>query len=298
MHGGGLAAEYTGDAVAAVGTGDDRDAALDRALAAAGLDAALAAAAGERNRAELSVAIKPKLVGDGARTDPALVELLIARLRSRGCERIAVVETAAEDGRPLGELARDAGYSGAGYEIVDLAADTVPHDHGGVIGVAPAGRAWLEADVRISFAKNRTHRRLLYSGSMTNVIGCLPGQRALRRRHALSDLCRTLLEAMPLTFALVDAWDSADGGGARARRPTRAVLASTNAYALDWLMGELMGVDPRLNPVVQEGLLRFGRIRVDRRGNLTPWEPWRNPALVTVALAGIAGGRRAAWTAQ
>src|SRR2546421_708255 len=163
----------------------------------------------------------------------------------------------------VGTAAAKAGALDHALELADL-------DYGGVIGVGAAGRAWRDADVRISFAKNRTHRRLVYSGAMTNVIGTLPDERALRRRHALSDLCRTVLEALPLTFALVDAWDSADGGGGRARRSTRAVLASANAFALDWLMGEMMDVEPQLNPVVQEGLHRFGRIRLDRGGNLPP----------------------------
>jgi uncharacterized protein (DUF362 family) len=290
-------ARYAADSVVAVGTAADKAGALDHALELAGFDAALDAARAGRSAGELAVAVKPKLMGDGARTDPELVELFVERLRRRRYARLAVVETG--DGRgSVEQAARRAGYTGDGYEIVDLATDTVELDYGGVIGVAAAGRAWRDADVRISFAKNRTHRRLLYSGAMTNVIGTLPEERALRRRHALADCCRSVLEALPVAFALVDAWDSADGGGSRARRDTQAVLASTNPYALDWVMGELMGVEPQLNPVVHEGLYRFGRIRLERRGNLTPWEPWHNPWLVTVALAGLAAGRRAAWTAQ
>jgi uncharacterized protein (DUF362 family) len=275
------------DAVVAIGTGNAIEPALDRALELAGLDGPLTG----------TIAIKPKLAGAGARTDARLVELLAARLTARGAARVLVVECG--DGKvPLAELARVNGYSGAGYEIVDLAEDAEPFDYGGVIGRAAVGRAWRDADARISFAKNRTHRRLFYSGAMTNVIGTLPEQGALRRRHALSDCCRTVLDALPLAFALVDAWDSADGGGGRPRRATQAVLASRDAFALDWVMGELMGLDPPLNPVVQEGLHRYGRRRLDRRGNTTAWEPWRNPAPLTVALAGIAAGGRAAWTAQ
>jgi uncharacterized protein (DUF362 family) len=282
--------QYSADAIAAVGTGASKQAALDHALELTAFDRVIAAAAAT---GEPSVAIKPRLNGDGPCTDPELVELLVARLRQRGYERISVVET----GDSVEERARELGYSGEGYAIADLGADPVDFEYGGVIGIAPAGRAWREAEIRISFAKNRTHNRLVYSGSMTNVIGTLPTQKELRREHALSDCCRTVLEALPLTFALVDAWDSADASGTSARRETHAVLASPNAFALDWLMGELMGVEPQLNPVVQEGLHRFGRIRVDRQGNLTPWDPWSNPPLAVVALAGLVG-RSGSWSAQ
>ena len=114
---------------------------------------------------------------------------------------------------------------------------------------------------------------------MANVAGCLPRPGELRRlgRDQLPVACRTVLEAFPVHFGLLDAWDSLDGSGTpwsrRAPRRTRAVLASPNVFALDWLAGERMDLDPGLNPVVREGLLRWGRIRLERRGNLTPWDP-------------------------
>jgi uncharacterized protein (DUF362 family) len=159
--------------------------------------------------------------------------------------------------------------------------------------------------VRISFAKNKTQWECFYSGAMANVIGCLPEPDKrhwyrTRGRNA-SECVRTALDALPVHFGVVDAWTSRDGAGRRARgghvRRTGSVLASANVVALDWMVGEKMGVDPALNPVVQEALHRWGRIELVRRGDLMPWDPWDRPGDATVALGGLLGGRRK-WTIQ
>ena len=155
-------------------------------------------------------------------------------------------------------------------------------DYGGAVGRHPADPAWADAAARIVVAKNRSHRRLLYAGAMTTVLRAVPD---LDRLDAeLPDIVRAALEAMPVSYGFVDAWESRDRRGAR---QTGAVLASANVLALDWLMGEKMELDPALNPVVREGVLRWGRIQLDRRGNLTPWPNWRNSTLAGAALAGL-----------
>jgi hypothetical protein len=97
----------------------------------------------------------------------------------------------------------------------------------------------------------------------------------------------------PAHFGFMDAWASRDGLGAA--NLTRSVLASPNVLALDWVVGEMMDLDPALNLVVQEGLHRWGRIDIVRRGNLTPWYPWRNVAPLLVFLSSWIdpAGRRA-----
>jgi uncharacterized protein (DUF362 family) len=200
------------------------------------------------------------------------------------------------------DLAAAAGYSGEGYRIVDLSDEQVPFDYGGVLGEATAGRAWVEADYRVSFAKAKTRRRCFYSATLANLFGCLPRPDKLTwyagPRHTYYECCVLIADRLPVDFGLVDAW------------PAEEILASANPFALDWVVGEKMELDPSLNPVVQEALLRWGRIHVTREGNLTAWASWRNVRPITVAalellepvyrgpLRRLGGRRLSEWTVQ
>jgi hypothetical protein len=68
------------------------------------------------------------------------------------------------------------------------------------------------------------------------------------------------------------------------------------------MAGEKMDLDPALNGVVREGVLRWGRIRLDRRGNETPWDPWANATVLGAALADVRarlrGPEEVTWTAR
>jgi uncharacterized protein (DUF362 family) len=301
---------YSRDAVVGVGTADEKSHALDRALDAAALPAAVeeAAAAAGRPPGAVGVAIRPVLPAGASPespplsyTDPELVELLVARLAGAGAGTVTVVGA----GPRLEETMAAVGYRPDGYAIADVEDDPVELDYRGALGPHLAGRAWAEAGMRILFGKNRTDRQLGFAGTMTTALGTVPRPGELRRGtragHDLAECARSVLEALPVGFALVDAWHSADGTRPPWRpgraRPTGAVLASRNAFALDWLMGELMDFDPALNPVVQEGLHRWGRIRLERRGNLTPWDGWRNPSPAVMALTDLRA-KEVAWTAR
>jgi uncharacterized protein (DUF362 family) len=310
-----LSASKPSTPIVVVATADTKLEALHEAVDTAELENRLqheAAAAGKA-RADYLIAIKPNLMAARRReepptsyTDPELVERLVAWLRERGYSNVAIVESRTtasrreHRNRTVQNVAAMVGYSGVGYRIADLTEDTVPFDYGGVLGRHQVGRTWRDADFRISFAKNKTHRQMFYTGAMANIFGCLPEPEKFRhytgKGHEYVDCCRTALDALPVAFGLVDAWYSADGGGFLRRRrrpaPTKAVLASGHLLALDWVMGEKMGIDPALNPLVQEAVIHWGRVRLDRRGNLTPWHPWRNPGLTGVALAGLLGEPR------
>jgi uncharacterized protein (DUF362 family) len=209
-------------------------------------------------------------------------------------------------------MAHAAGYTGDGYRIVDLSDEQVAFDYGSVLGEATVGRTWLEADYRISFAKAKTRSRCFYSGCLANLFGCLPEPDKLThyagRGHELYECCVLIADRLPVHFGLVDAWEGADAGGDL--RSTGEILASDNIFALDWAVGEKMELDPQLNPVLQEALLRWGRIEIARRGNVTAWSPWSNVRPVTVvaldlleplyrgALRPLGGRRLAEWTVQ
>ena len=313
-------------------TGTDAGTALDRLLERSGLIERVIAAAAARPvaRAHLRIAIKPNLMaasaeGEADRTDPALVERLIAALAEEGFGTVALVESAVDGLPPVAEVAREAGYSGDGYRIVDLTQERVPFDYGSVLGSAPAGRSWRDAAFRISFGKAKTQWQCLFTGALANLYGCLPEPDKLAAYHGtgheFQECCVLIADRLPVHFGLVDAWVGGDGRGSHAHprraRPTRTLLASEDLLSLDWVLGEKMGVDPGLSFVLQEALLRWGRAQVVRRGNTTVFAPWDNvhtgkvatacllePALRTGAARstlgafGRWGGRFAAWTIQ
>lgn len=313
-------------------TGVDAGAALDRLLERSGLLARVTAKAdlAGRARSAFPIAIKPNLMaasGAGAadRTDPALVERLVAALAGEGFGDVAVVESAVKGMPPVAEVARAAGYGGSGYRLVDLSAEPVPFDYGSVLGTDVTGRTWRDAAFRISFGKAKTQWQCLFGGALANLYGCLPEPDKLARYHGtgheFQECCVLIADRLPVDVGLVDAWVAGDGRGSHSRarraRETSTLLASEHLLALDWVVGEKMGLDPGLSFIVQEALLRWGRVQVVRRGNTTPWRPWDNvrtakvasanllePALRRPAARGLVralgprGRRLAAWTIQ
>jgi uncharacterized protein (DUF362 family) len=315
-------------------TGRDAVPALDRLLSRTGLVARVIAAAelAGADRAAFPIAVKPTLMvapgsaaGPGDRTDPALVERLIGALAAEGFGDVAVVESAVKGLAPVADVARDAGYSGAGYRVVDLSQETVPFHYGSVLGTHLAGRTWRDAGFRIAFGKAKTQWQSLFTGALATLYGCLPDPDKLASYHGTGhefhECCVLIADRMPVHFGLVDAWVGGDGRGTHARarraRETNTLLASENLLALDWVVGEKMDLDPNLSFVMQEALLRWGRVDVVRRGNTTPWAPWHNARSATVAGAylvepalrrptartlmrtlGTRGRRLAAWTVQ
>jgi uncharacterized protein (DUF362 family) len=258
-------------------------------------------------RADFLIAIKPNIMTASVHepdspvyTDPAMVEHLIGRLRERGFESFAVVEAHnvydySYRDRTVPNVADLAGYSGQGYRIVDLSEEKEPFDYGGVLGQHVVGRTWRAADYRVSFAKNKTHWQCFFTGCLKNVYGCLPEWDKMKHYHGHRReffQCNILiLDAFPVHFGFLDAWVSGDGltGHVRDAHPnlTRTVLASDNVYALDWVMGQKMGLDPESSFVIQEAIKRWGRIQATPVGDITPWRPWANVRPVIVKLLDI-----------
>ncbi len=301
---------YTQESPVYIETGEDKVETLRRVLDLAHFDAHVERTyqSSQKPRSAFRIAIKPNLMTASKReeaspvyTDPLLVESLIAHLRECGFVSTAVVESRnvydySYQGRSVAAVAEMAGYSAHGYTIEDLTAQQEPYDYGGVLGRHTVGRAWRDADFRISFAKNKTHWQCYYTGCMKNIYGCLPAWDKMQHYHGrhreFYECCILMLEAFPVHFALLDAWVSGDGlsGHVRDAHPnhTQTIIASPSVLALDWVMGEKMGLDPQQNAVVREAINRWGMPSIHRHGDMTPWQPWNNVSpLVIWALDGI-----------
>ena len=187
------------------------------------------------------------------------------------------------------------GYTGDGYRIEDLSLEKEPFDYGGVLGHHPVGRTWRDAHYRISFAKNKTHWQCYYTGCLKNVYGALPEWDKMRHYHGQDreffQSCIAILDALPVHFGFLDAWVSGDGlsGHVRDARPnrTRTIFASENIYALDWVQGEKMDMDPLANSVVQEAVRWWGAIEIRRVGYMGVWPGWTNLKPIVMKLLDI-----------
>jgi uncharacterized protein (DUF362 family) len=301
---------YSKDTTVWIETGEDRLQVMQWAIERAGFleNIEVVYQSAGKPRAQFLIAIKPNIMTASlyqnpspVYTDPELVEFLISRLREQGYQNIAVVEARnvydySYQGRNVAAVAQMVGYGARGYRVEDLSEQMEPYDYGGVLGQHFVGRTWRDADYRISFAKNKTHWQCFYTGCLKNIYGCLPAWDKMKHYHGKGreyyQCCILILDRFPVHFGFLDAWVSGDGfsGHVRDAKPNRTntIMASENVFALDWVIGEKMGVNPALNYVVQEALHRWGSIHITRIGNLSEWHPWTNiRPFVVIAMDAI-----------
>jgi uncharacterized protein (DUF362 family) len=289
--------------------GEDKLAALDRVLATTAFDelleAELAQAAAERQatRATFSIAIKPNFMFAYDRrdrttyTDPELVHHLVRRLRARGFERIAVVEAQSTYGeyfehRSVPEVARYLGYDGsAGYQLVDLTEDCdESREFPPPLGRHPVPRTWAEADLRIAFAKNKTHAYAYYTLTLKDIYGALPLANKFKEYHCDRGIDGTTIEylaAFPVHYGLIDAHLSADGPFGIFADPapnvTHTMIGGADLVAVDWIGASKMGIDPMISSYMRLAVQRFGKPEIElvEGSDANPYRPWLN---VPVAL--------------
>ena len=293
---------YSRDATVHLVTGANKLEALHRAIDQSGFIANLNQRWSDsgKPRQAFRIAIKPNIMTASIHepdspvyTDPALVEELVRVMQAQGFTEFDIVE--AENvynysyrGRRVAEVARMCGYSADGYRISSATEDHVPFDYGGLLGRHVVGRAWLDADYRVSFAKNKTHWQCFYTACLKNIYGCLPEWDKMRHYHTqrrgrnieFSDATILICDRLSIHFGFLDAWVSGDGltGHVRDAHPnaTRTIFASDNIFALDWVAGEKMQIDPLDNAVVRRAVEEWGAIDITRNGDMTPWHPWDN----------------------
>jgi uncharacterized protein (DUF362 family) len=234
-------------------------------------------------------------------TDVELVEHLIDRIRDQGYSKVKVVESQMVwsifyNDRTVKRVAEMLGYSGEGYEIVDLTMEPKLYDYGdSTLGRHSVGRTWKEADYRISFAKNKTHFQSYYTGCMKNIYGCLPKRDKLKNYHVGRREFHTstiaILEEFPVHFCFIDAYFSGDGlaGLIRDNNPneTNTIICGENCLAVDWVQGEKMRLDPVKNPIVSRASERWGKPEIQRIGPMDKYDPWKNIYPGVSAIANV-----------
>ena len=261
-------------------------------------------------REEVIVAIKPDLMmayhkdDRSTFTEPFLVERLIDELYVLGFRDIRLCESQNLYGnhyqnRTVENVARYVGYRPERYRIVDLSQELVPHAFTRGMGLYEIGKSWQDADIRISFAKMKTHVNAAGALTIRNIVTVVPqfGDHLFTGR--LSDLqtvTMALLHDFPPHFGIIDAYENAaDGLMGFMADPTPKhpwlFVAGTDVICVDYaglcLMGER---DPTRALDIRAAMEWFGDPRAHGYvlGELTPIPDWdRASNGLTAPLAAI-----------
>lgn len=228
-------------------------------------------------------------------TDPELVEYLVDKLHDFCYPNVVLGEAQNAfykwlDNREISNIAKQAGYKfrtpkGRKYDFFDLSKGEMggnfpaEYSHSDI----PISKHWVEADFRVSFAKNKTHEQYRYTLCLKNLLGALPQWDKHLDYHSrlkVFDVCLELHRKYPAHFNIIDAYVSSHGSsGAQVATPlkTETIIAGTNAILVDWVGALKMGLDPHLSPLNEKALKLIGLPdQYQVVGSLAPYEGWRN----------------------
>lgn len=277
----------------AVRKGEDKHRLLDEVILKSGFlkDLEKKFAESGKSKADFLIALKPNLMmfthkenPPATYTDPELIEHLIKRIRERGFRNLKLVESQNLYGnwyknRDVKTVARAAGFSGDGYDIVDMTEEKIPYDYGcdSMLKKHFIGKTWKDADYRISFAKNKTHATNVYTLALKNIYGCTPMQDKALEYHALREWDKSALDILkhfPVDFGFVDAFWSADGilgwKGTKEPKHTKIIYGGKDLRAVDIVGGRMMGTNSEESSLTKLALNAFGKVEIDLDSNLAP----------------------------
>ena len=247
-----------------------------------------------KNKEDFSIIIKPNFMfmystkDHSTYTDPEMVEYLIDRMHARGYENLAVGEARSTYGtfftnREVKTVAEYIGLKGRDYRIIDLSEDLEEFQYSGKLGKHFVNREWMNADFRISFAKNKTHIYAYYTLTIKNIYGALPMENKFLEYHHERDIFSTTIEFIkhfPIHFAFIDAHVSADGpfGIFADKHPnkTETVIGSEDIIATDWVGAEKMGLDPMISDYMKQAVEAFGKPEIQLVGDRSLYPDWVN----------------------
>jgi uncharacterized protein (DUF362 family) len=278
----------------AVQKGDQKLELLDETLKLAGFFDHLEASrrSSGKSKRDFSVVVKPNMMmfshketPPATYTDMELVEHLFDLLQGEGYESLKLVESQNVYGnwyqnRGVVNVAKVSGHRPDlhGYEVVDLTEDRVPYQYDGRwLKDHFVGKAWLDADYRISFAKNKTHVYDYYTLNLKNIYGVTPLQDKMFEYHALREwhgVTFDMLKCFPVDFGIIDAFYSSDGflgfKGTFKPKKTEMIIASPSLMAADIVGSRMMGLDPRGSLLMRLCQDEWGVPTIEQVGNVEP----------------------------
>jgi ferredoxin len=121
-----------------------------------------------------------------------------------------------------------------------------------------------DADLIINLPKLKTHGQMVYTGAVKNMFGAVPGLEKAEyhmRMPKYGDFADALIDiflSVKPALNIMDAIIGMDGAGPSAGnpKPIGLVLASEDAFALDYAACLIIGTDPINIPMMKQGSLR------------------------------------------
>ncbi len=174
--------------------------------------------------------------------------------------------------------------------LVDLGEEPVEVDIGKGEKIE-VGKAWMDGDFRISFAKLKSHFYSRYTATIKNIYGCLPEQDKVRAYHCkrrVGAWTALLIHLFPVHFSVVDAYTTADGWlGVKIKaiaRKTHTIFAGTDIMCVDHFAGTLLRVNPR-DSVMFRSMERLQPLKKYKVvGDWQPFSPWRNSPAILASI--------------
>lgn len=221
------------------------------------------------------VLVKPNLLKAASpekavTTHPEFLRAAIRLLKAGGAAKILVGDSPAFQGSAA--AARAAGFWDVareeGAEWVDFGSGpSWPAPKARLVksfGLAAQAR---DCDLILNLPKLKTHRLMLYTGAIKNLLGLVPGLGKSSMHLRFPDRGRfgtmlvDLASALPKVFSLMDAVVAMEGEGPGDGDPRHLglVLASREPAWLDWTAAGIIGYDPGRIPYLVDALERTGR---------------------------------------
>jgi uncharacterized protein (DUF362 family)/NAD-dependent dihydropyrimidine dehydrogenase PreA subunit len=252
------------------------------------------------------VLIKPNVLrsakpDEAIATHPALVRAVVERVENQGPAQIIVGDNPGLFDYGANEKAfEETGLMEAakGY-YQNIGTDSVKMDFNPeFMASVSVSRAVMEADVIISLPKFKTHGLTVITGAIKNSYGILPGAQKARLHQAAGsperfhELVVDVFKLRVPDLFIVDAVLGMEGNGPASPdiREIGKVLASDNAVALDAVIAQMMGVDPRrlgfFRKAGKDGLGDYNPETIEVIGELERIEGFVLPPLGGDAIVG------------
>ncbi len=216
-------------------------------------------------------------------THPALVAAVIKKVKQLGGIPF-VGDSPGDSSANIEKVLQKCGFTGLGAEIANFHKESieVKSKSNKVYRIA---KIIFDFDVIINLPKLKTHGMTLYTGAIKNLFGCVPGFGKSRYHFnspKVSDFAKNIvdfLEIIKPSFNIMDAVDGMEGKGPTVgdKRHLGAIIASTDAVALDAVATDCIGIKPLEVEIIKEAYQRgLGTINPEVIGEKFQ-EKWKLP---------------------
>ncbi len=221
------------------------------------------------------VVVKPNLLSPhdpdkAVTTHPAIVREVAKRLVDSGAKVIIADSPAGLYNKSVMEKL----YKSCGIDVAtegtgailnrDYTYQTVKCDAGAIIEDFHCLTPIVEADAIINISKLKTHGLTYFTGAVKNMFGMVPGldkaafHSRFPDRHSFNRLLVDLCVSRLPTVSIMDGVVGMEGPGPSGGKPKRVgvIGASTNPFALDMAMADLVALPLSQIPIITEAIKR------------------------------------------